>query len=389
MNKLFFDISISGHHLEYLSHLINSILTSMDDKYYFIVHPSFSKHSPDLCKKVDLHKNIHIIEVTSNEFDRIHKSPLMKASFESYRIMNQYAIRYNIDQVILLYFNVFQLSTIFFRPKYSISGILFFPLSNNSDNFLYRTLKYLKKYLIIKSFLFNSRIKNIFILEDAQIVNFLNKEFKTSVFKILRDPIPNLSPLKNFDIKSHYGIHKNNKVFLHFGSLSDRKGTFEIIDSIYHLPDGEKKQMTFIFVGKAVDSLTEDLILSKIKKIQKSESCQIIWDNQFVSNEMMKSLFNQSDVIVMTYKDNQGSSGILGHAAISKKILIATNEGLIGRLVNEFNLGILVNKVDPKEISGKILESINFKIDFKKSKSFVKHKSPKSFTSTILENLKI
>ena len=385
MNKLFFDISISGHHSEYLTHLINSVPSSLNDNYYFIVHPFFSKHFPDLYEKVDLFENIYIIEVTSHEFNKTQKLSLIKASYVSYRIMNQYAIRYNIDQVTLLYFNTFQLSTIFYRPKYSISGILFFPLYSTSNNVLYKAFKYLKKYLIINLFSYNPKIKNIFILEDTQIVNFLNKEFKTTIFKILSDPIPNLSPLKNFDMKNHYGINNNNKVFLHIGSLSERKGTFEIIDSIYHLPNDKQKNMTFLIVGKATDLVTEEIILSKIKKIQKSESCEIIWDNQFISNEMMKSLFNQSDIILMTYKNNQGSSGILGHAAISEKILIATNNGLIGRLVKEFNLGLLVDKVDPKEIADKILESIDAKIDFKKSKSFVRRKSVKSFANTILE----
>jgi len=385
MNKLFFDISISGHHSEYLTHLINSVPSSLNDNYYFIVHPFFSKHFPDLYEKVDLFENIYIIEVTSHEFNKTQKLSLIKASYVSYRIMNQYAIRYNIDQVTLLYFNTFQLSTIFYRPKYSISGILFFPLYSTSNNVIYKAFKYLKKYLIIKLFSYNPKIKNIFILEDTQIVNFLNKEFKTTFFKTLSDPIPNLSPLKNFDMKNHYGINNNNKVFLHIGSLSERKGTFEIIDSIYHLPNDKQKNMTFLIVGKATDLVTEEIILSKIKKIQKSEYCKIIWDNQFISNEMMKSLFNQSDVILMTYKNNQGSSGILGHAAISEKILIATNNGLIGRLVKEFNLGLLVDKVHPKEIADKILESIDAKIDFKKSKSFVRRKSVKSFANTILE----
>ena len=71
----------------------------------------------------------------------------------------------------------------------------------------------------------------------------------------------------------------------------------------------------------------------------------------------MSSLFKASDVILMPYKNAEASSGVMGHAIKYKKPIISTNSGLIGKIINQYNFGFLVDSVTPNEIAHTIKTS--------------------------------
>src|SRR5680860_48590 len=133
MNKkkiLFFDIQITGHHSEYIGHLVDYIVKgNSSDDYYFVVHPLFHENFPGIVKKAVQGGNIYWILISEIELLKSEKTGLLRKSIWIYRIMNKYAIYYEVDHVVLLTFNTFQLALGLFRPPYTISGILFKPFS--------------------------------------------------------------------------------------------------------------------------------------------------------------------------------------------------------------------------------------------------------------------
>ena len=147
MKKLIFDIEITGHHTEYISHLVN-YLHEIDDEhtYFFIVHPDFHKRFPDIASRAIRTKNITIVSSTQKEFTDSQKGNIIKKSFYNYRLMHKYAKEYKVEEVLLLYFNRFQMACIFYRPSYSIRGILFLQFSRMETNTLKEKLKYCRKY---------------------------------------------------------------------------------------------------------------------------------------------------------------------------------------------------------------------------------------------------
>lgn len=388
MKKLFFDIQITGHHSEYINHLVDYLIVNNDltDEYFFVVHPDFSKQFSEIVFKTQLVSNIRWIEITIEEFDKSQRGSLTRSSFSLFKLMNFYVKKYKVHHVFLLYFNSFQLSCIFYRPKYSISGILFLQFYRMSRSTLKNKIKYYRKYYITKLYALNPQIQGVLILNDVKTAEYLNREFNTTIFRMLPDPIPVLSPLEHFDIYEHYNIGRTRKIFLHIGSLGDRKGTFEIIEAAKHIQDDLQTEIAILLVGKASEEESE-LISQKVEKAAEKSNVIVLWDNQFVSSEMMKSLFDQCTAVLIPYKNAEASSGILGHAVAAKKLVIATKSGLLQELVENNNLGITISDVNPKDIAKAIINLKYYSIDQMGFHSFKEKHKTNEFAEQIIKKI--
>lgn len=373
MRKLFFDIQITGHHSEYIGHLINYLFinNNLNDEFFFVVHPEFSVRFPDIGFKAKQVKNISWIEITMEEFKKTQSGDIVRNSFSTHKIMDFYARKYGIDHVVLLYFNTFQLPCTFYRTNYLISGILFLQFYRMDKNKIIDKLKYYRKYLITKFYTLNSRLETVFILNDQKTVDYFNKEFKTLQFKMLPDPIPVLNPIPDFDIYEHYNIERNRKIFLHIGSLGDRKGTFEIIESAKFITNDLQNEIAILLVGKASEH-DAAIMSKKIEEVTKESKAIVIWDKRFVSSQMMKSLFDLCDAVLIPYKNAEASSGILGHAAMANKAVIAPKSGLLKEIIERYNLGILIDKVNSNLIAEAIAFLAESNYSYNGSKDFIK-----------------
>jgi glycosyltransferase involved in cell wall biosynthesis len=243
---------------------------------------------------------------------------------------------------------------------------------------------YIRRLFRTKFSSLNQNIKTLFVLNDQEVVVRLNKSLKTSIFKELPDPIPEISPLPEFDVYKHYKINKNSKIFLHIGSLGDRKGTFEIIDSISSINQEKQEEITILLVGKIGSQEQRARLERKIEEINRDSQSKIIWDQNFVSNKMMKSLFCQCDAVLMPYKNVEASSGILGHAAASNKPVIASGDGLLGELVVKNKLGLVLESLIPLHIA-EALENFPKKPEILDidAQTFVLSHSPEAFAKIL------
>lgn len=388
MVKLLFDILITGHHVEYISHLVDYLSRNENEhQYVFIVHPDFEDRFSQITAKVENASNMMFVGVTRKEFELSQQGGLVRQSFNMYKVANKYALRYKAKHVCLLYFNIFQLPLSIFRPKYTVSGILFFQFSRMATSNWKEKLKYYRKYAITKGYTMNRRLKRIFVLNDEQTVSFLNQEFNTAIFKMLADPIPAFSPIKTFEIYRHYEIEQQRKIFLHIGSLSDRKGTFEFVKAAAFLAREVQEMTMFLLVGKTGDKQEEEALKRAILKMNEESNVTIVWDNQFVSNEMMKSLFDQCYAVVIPYKNAEASSGILGHAAASNKRVITAGKGLLKDIVETYNLGLLVEEVTPELVANKIELAIKAPHDGNRAHEFVRTKTVEHFAVEVAAGL--
>lgn len=352
MNIVLFDIYISGHHSEYINHIVNYIVEKKtNDSYYFVVHPNFTTKFEDIVLKSEKTNSIHWQPVTEEEIQSLSNLSMIKKSFVEYRLVEKYAKRLKSSLVYLLYFNDFQLALAFHKPKFKIRGIIFQQFSRMSKNTWKEKLKYYRKYYTTKFFLKNSQIVGLFVLNDTKTASYFNSEFRTDIFKVLPDPIPKLEPLANFNIFQKYSIKPEKQIFLHFGSLAVRKGTFEVIDAARFIPEQLQNKTVILIVGRGDSVITSEKIKSCINSVRQSSKVEIIWVDDFVSSPLMKSIFMQCKAVLMPYKNAEASSGILGHAIASSKPVIATGEGLLKELVEQNNFGILIPKISPENIA--------------------------------------
>ncbi|GHT50805.1 hypothetical protein FACS189440_18860 [Bacteroidia bacterium] len=387
MNVLIFDIQITGHHSEYISHLVDYLDNNIDSNiYYIIVHPIFSEKFPAIANKAKLIQNIAWHEISVSELVSTENTGLISMSLSFYNIMNRYALKYNADHVILLYLNIFQFALSIYRPKYILSGILFFQFTRQEKRTLMEKIKYCRKYLQTLLLIKNKSIQNIFILNDDQTVEYLTVKLKTAVFKKLHDPILILKSLEVINIRDCYHIDAYKSIYLHIGSLDYRKGTIEILDSIKYIDDEYQQKICFIFAGKSENPFKEEFE-SKVKYYAENSFVQIIWIDKFISDIEMKSLFEQCNYVLIPYKRTEASSGILGHAVAAKKTLIGSNSGLLKVIILENEFGVLVDNVDATSIAKAIKESQTYKFDGEKAEKFIQAHNPTFFVKEILNSI--
>ena len=383
---LIFDVFITGHHVEYLNHLFNFLVkNNYDTKYYFIVHPSFTETIKKNSQDINASENVFIHPITEAEYVYLDKGSMIKKSFKAFNILNKYAMIYNVDEVILMYFNTFQLALGLKRTSYKIKGILFLQFNRMITSNWKEKLKYVRKYFTTLLYTKNKNVNRVFLLNDTKGASELNNKYRTDIFKSLNDPIPDLVALNEFDIYRHYKIAPKSRICLHIGGLGVRKGTIELIKAMGYLEDD--KNITLLLIGKTASNAEKKLIHSEIQKIQQISKIKIIWDHNFIQNSMMKSVFNQCDIVVLPYKNVEASSGIIGHAAKSNKIVIVPDAGLLGEIVRKNHLGILLSSTTPEAIAQSINSCDNFIYDIKASKLFTQYRTPKAFAKEILSEI--
>jgi len=355
---MFFDPALSGHHPEYINHIVKYIVKDTKGaNYYFVVNPELNKNFDDIKTLADSNPAIKIIEITPVEYKAIYSTgSLIKKSINEFRIMNSYAIKFNIDHCFLLHVNNFQFALGLHKTKYTMHGILFgqytwqvFP--NNFKGWLYKK----RKEVQTKWMLRNKKLKGIFLLNDTKSCGELNERYKTNVFKYLPDPVTDFQSETLFNLRSNYNIPSNHKIYLHVGSLEARKGTLDIIDALKYLDDEIRQNITILIMGRS--SIPFDLLIKqRIEEINASFKVSIIYENGYIANSRLKSIFEQIDFILMPYKNTESSSGILGHAIINKKLVIGPGDGLLGYLIAENKLGYLINPVNSMSIAKAITD---------------------------------
>ncbi len=388
MNVLFFESEITGHHSEYIDHVVAQLLRNPEEHtYHFVVHPDFENRFPNIVENANKCKYINWHHIQGELLASIAQLSIGKKSFKEYHLVENFAERLQADMVYLMHFNTFQLALALKRSRYKIRGILFNQFLRMTPKTWSEWLKYYRKYWVTKLYCMNPAIDKVFVLNDLDAVVGFNKKFNTNVFSVLYDPIPNLSPLKDFDIRNTYDIRPENEIFLHFGSLATRKGTFEVIEAASLIPKALQRKVTILLVGKPENESIGEQISAHILSNRKRSDVQIIWENSFVSNQTMKSLFLQCSAVLMPYKNPEASSGILGHAIAAKKPVITTGKGLLKELVEENNFGILLEEVKPITIAKALLKIRDIKTTDAAYETYLKMHTTAEFSTQLLAQL--
>jgi glycosyltransferase involved in cell wall biosynthesis len=384
MVTLFYDTEITGHHSEYISYLFDYIThNNLPGEFKFILHPNFSDKFPDIAQKILMVNNIEIFVITYNEYELERRGNILMRSLRTYKVMDTYAKMLKAEKVCLLYFNNFQFALGLLKPKYDITGILFLQFSRMDKSKFKDKLKYFRKYYQTKFYIRNNAISNLFILNDQKSVDYLNKNFNCNIFKMIPDPVPELNPAPGFSIKSKFNTNKR-KIYLHIGSLNNRKGTMDIINAFDYLDINNIRKIALFLVGKANSTIDNQIRIKKADIEKRYPEALLIYINDFIKKEEMKSFFDQCDIVLVPYKNVESSSGIIGNAIASGKYIIGPNKGLLGELIENNKLGITIENVNPVLIADAIKHSINKNFEKYDNKAYLESHTSKRFSEVII-----
>lgn len=387
--SLIYETGDTGHRPEYISHLMKYILDKpeLHGKYTFILNEKVKKRLGHLTVA-------GAYDVRYIQENRIHSNSI-KRSFSEWKLVTklisqdaQYTeiIFLDIDPFLVL------LTTRQFK-KYNLAvkGILFEPyhhFKEKNGGLWFYVRHILRSYFFQKYATHaNSNIYKLFILNDEKCISSMNKDIK-NVFCFLPDPIDdeikNIGPQLVEIIKTKYAIMPGRKNLLLFGSIDCRKNLVNIINSLLLLPASVKRDIHFIIAGKFHAEAKEKYI-DHIKK--HAGEVSINYHDEFVSDEEREVLFEHCDAVLMPYTNFYSSSGILGHTIKHNKSVVASNTGLVSRIVTENKLGITVDPLNENEIKDAIVRILTKDATYNgSSKRLLERFSPNTFSEALLLN---
>lgn len=375
---IIFSTGEGGHIVEYVQHLIDYICESPTKSFFFILDKKLL--AKDRNFSWNKNKNIHFIFFTDKEKTKLrHQNPLIKSIYQSIYLRRK-SLELNASNIFLIELKTSMPFLSFLAPKRTkISGIIYDIFSyNKSMGRLRRFFEKLWYYSMVRS----SRIKNILILNDNSFSDQMNKKYNTDKFQFLPDPVPSTCNSKVVSLIDKFGLNNNDRIFLHFGSLQQRKGCLTILQSIKLLNPIYYKQYVFIFAGK-VESKIKDIFYNEYYECI-NKGARILLFDEFCKNEFLNNLCYTSDYILIPYLNTNQSSGIIGYSAFYRKPVIGPDEGLIGHLIKKYRLGIAIKDLDKFKLA-----EIYAQYFTSEGSDYIKTHTVKDFSNIILSCLEI
>lgn len=391
---LFLDLAITGHHVEYLYHLISYRITHPEKPLFLLVtHPDFINRLSDFDFPENLDsKGIIIIHPSQEVMRKLSRiRTVFKQAKEEFRILVKIVHEYQIQRCYLMTLNIFQFTIGCHMARElpcGIRGILFNPFGI-AGNRVPTWLTKLRKHFQALWMLRNTKLEHIYILNDKKMVNSLNLRYdRQNFFVSLPDPILTL-PKKHLYNGDSLPIKPSEKTrFLVFGSLSARKGIFLILEALARLPDDFLVRTEVVFAGRvrSQDQEAFDKAFFELKRLRPTLSIDHI--NEFIPYESIPKLFQTVDCVLVPYVGNQASSGVLGHTALYKRPVIGQSQGLVGRLIRQYKFGLGIEHMDAANLAAavtKFIQNGTEGFDSSGMERFVAEHHPNCFVETLLK----
>jgi glycosyltransferase involved in cell wall biosynthesis len=388
-NILIFEPDASGHHSGYLYHLIiNFLQNDYSYKLIILVNPDFFLKHPQILQKTTSPR-VQWTKFSESEFTEWKKpKSVFKRSILEWDLFCQYAKKYNSVLGFFMYIDYLQLAVLTQpAPPCPISGILFRPtLVNYPATSFKERLNYWRKNITLKYFVKNKNLESLFNL-DPFATDYIIENWHTYKVKFLPDPVQVYPTTKTkSEVKARLGIDESKKIFLIFGFLDSRKGIADVMEAIGNISREKSKKGCLLIVGPWEEN-ERNLFNIQLPKIQKITDFQIVVKDIFVKDEDIQQYFKVADYALALYHKHFGMSAIMVRAAAGQKPLIASNFGLMGKIVVENELGITVEN-NLKEILEMLLENEKLIGNKEKMLAFAELNQAENYAKVILDHFK-
>ena len=398
---MLFDLSIRGHHPNYLRHLIKYWYDhKLSGSLSIVVSPKFLlEHGEVVALAVSCSQSqVKFVSITTEEETALNsrKSFLKRAvrNFQEWKLLRKYTALLKATHCLIMYFDTYELLlALGAQSPCPFSGIYFRPTFHYGEfsNYQFSWREALQKWrekLLLSRLANNLQLKTLFCL-DPFVSKYLGSKFLSRVNAVtLPDPVETFDryEFQSHDCRQKLGIEPNRRVFLLFGSLTSRKGIWQLLEAIETLSPSLCQNMCLLLVG---ESNVETQLTSKIKAICQAKSIQIISRYEFIPEPEVPTYFQLADVILAPYQRHVGMSGILLLAAAAQKPVLSSDYGLMGELVRSYKLGITVDSTKPEQIargmSQFLLEDLEKLSNRALMKNFAEQNSPEKFAQIIFQ----
>jgi glycosyltransferase involved in cell wall biosynthesis len=382
---LLFDTILDGHHPDYLFNLIGYYSAFPEIDVFVATGAAFQEQFESRKQHEQLvwGKNITFLPISMEKIQRIHTMSIYRRSFVEWNLMLNLAKQIHASHSLLMYVDYFQLGAwLGKRTSTPVSGIYFRPnFLDNQKGFYPR----LKKWILKKS-LQSGQLKNLFCLgaESINVIQVLSQKVKVVE---LCDPVK----LFNIDqeVRSTFidklQLPKNKKVYLNFGHLDDRKGIEFFLKACESLPISILESMCLLLVGP-IRPAYQQVIEGAIARVP---DLQVICRFGYLPAPEVQMCFDASDVVLLLYQGHLGSSSVLVRSAMANKLMLGSDKGQIGALIDQNRFGLTVDSSSPSAIKAGIeeLQLNKISLDNSSCNAFASLNSLQKFGDTIRQGI--
>ena len=142
------------------------------------------------------------------------------------------------------------------------------------------------------------------------------------------------------------GIPKAAVVILVYGAIDERKGLHELFEALTNplVP----KSLHMMIAGRLSESVRPLMESTHVSRLIAEGRCHVI--DGFLDDTLEQMVFVGADIVWLGYRNHYTMSGVLILAAIAGAPVLATQDGLIGWLVKEQELGLTIDINNPSQI---------------------------------------
>lgn len=323
----------SDVHVTFAAPIVDSSASYRNIKLFRIpINPTLSKSDNKLKKALrafeTLWNYIHILFVLIfSRYDVVHFQwlPFLEVS--------------NIEKLFLKLYRLISKKTVFLFTIHCL-----FPHNcKNIESYKNRLNKVVHFFdgIIVHTNSYKVELINDFLIEE-NLISVIFGGVYIPEYKNIISNIPKTYAEKKFNI-------------LHFGGLSEYKGTDLVIEAINDLSAEDKEKIHATIAGAVSDSFYKKLLA-------KSVGLNIEWFPYMVSDEFLYDALANTDLIVLPYREVSFSGALLLSIYFEKPILTSDIPSFLETL-DGYDEGWFFRSEDVQQFALRMSEHINHKID--------------------------
>ena len=394
---LLFDAAPTGHHGEFLENMIYGLPDAVSLHCVVLTHPDLKSRL--VAAKADCGSEVSLHYLDSAQLELLSRA---KSLFERGRmelaIVEEICATFGVQKVLMMHMNLHQYALrAGLRGKgISVRGILLNPYTPSRRAYTWKQKVFagftaLRKRLQFRLMFCNPQIDRVFLLNDARVAEELNRSYpKRRPFAPVVDPIPAMVS-RSSTLPALEDNETGRCTFLFLGSMAPRKGCLKVLKAMQQLTVDELSLIRLRFVGKfrAEAAVYQSEVLSAILELQsKCAEVDIEVQDRFFDFSEMNAELLAADCVLAPYVGFFGSSGVLGHACRCGKPMITCEEGLLGELVRELEVGLTVNPKDSEALANCLRRALRGELHFNTDAAarYAKAADYRKFSETLIED---
>lgn len=358
---MFFEVTSGGHRLYYVEHLLEGFgRVRVPWSLVFTLGPDFADRlDSDLIRRAGRLNSVDVIYLTHDDLRRCQSGSLVRRGIGTYSVFDRYLTATHADVGFVNYLDTLNLglaarggrsnarvSGILHRPsphyrELGVTAIEGLPIPQRLQEWLKRSRDSVLYPLVLR----NPKVK-VVLTPDPLFPEYADRHYARGS-KVSSLP----EPYGGEDRSSRASEPDDRVNFLLFGSITVRKGVLEILDALPYLTNQEAEGTRLIIAGHVDEGLRPTLQAKLRSARQQRPEVDIVIRDYVIPEEQLVALLTSADVVLCPYRRHVGPSGVLIWAAQFDKPVISQRFGLMGALVDRYQLGLACAPEDPRDLA--------------------------------------